>query len=69
MIRTMSNDELVDALLAIVRNGGVSKKIRGTAAIALGPVLEEADLDEFEDAGDSSISERTFHRIQESPSS
>ena len=63
---TAINDELVDALLAILRSGGESEELRGKAAISLGPVLEQADLHGFEDAGDVPIGERTFHRIQES---
>ena len=63
---TAINDELADALLAVLRSGGESEELRGKAAISLGPVLEQADLHGFEDAGDVPIGERTFHRIQES---
>jgi hypothetical protein len=63
---TVINDELVDALLSILRRGDESEKLRGQAAISLGPVLEQADMDGFEDADDVPIAERTFHRIQES---
>ena len=63
---TVMNDELVDALLAILRSGDESERLRGQAAISLGPVLEEADLHGFEDADDVPIAEPTFHRIQES---
>ena len=63
---TVINDELVDALLAILRSGGESEELRGKAAISLGPVLEHADTQGFEDADDVPIGERTFHRIQES---
>ena len=63
---TVIDDELVDALLAILRSGGESEKLRGKAAISLGPVLEHADTQGFEDADDVPIGERTFHRIQES---
>ena len=63
---TVINDELVDALLSILRSGDRSEKVRGRAAISLGPVLERADTEGFEDADDLPITERTFHRIQES---
>ena len=39
---------------------------RATAAIALGPVLEQADMDGFEDPDDMPITEKTFRGIQES---
>lgn len=63
---TVINDELADALLSVLRSGDESEKLRGKAVISLGPVLEQADLHGFEDAGDVPIAERTFHRIQES---
>ena len=63
---TVIDDELVGALLAILRRGDESEELRATAAIALGPVLEHADMHGFEDADDAPIAEPTFHRIQES---
>ena len=63
---TVINDELVDALLSILRSGDRPEEVRGRAAISLGPVLEHADTEAFEDADDLPIAERTFHRIQES---
>lgn len=63
---TVINDELVDALLSILRRGDESEKLRSKAVISLGPVLEQADMHGFEDADDVPITERTFHRIQES---
>jgi len=62
---TVINDELVDALLSILRSGDKPEKVRGRAAISLGPVLEHADTEGFADADDLPIAERTFHRIQE----
>jgi len=62
---TVINDELVDALLSILRRGDRPEEVRGRAAISLGPVLEHADTEAFEDAEDLPIAERTFHRIQE----
>ena len=63
---TVINDELVAALLAIARNGGEPEELRARAVISLGPVLETADLDGFEDPEDVPITEETFHEIQES---
>jgi hypothetical protein len=65
---TVINDELVDALLAVVRSGDESEALRGTAAIGLGPVLEHADMYGGEDADEDEvpIAEATFHRIQTS---
>ena len=61
---TVINDELVVALLSIVRNGEESEAIRAKAVISLGPVLETAYIDEFEDPEAVPISEETFHGIQ-----
>jgi hypothetical protein len=63
---TVINDELVDALLSILRGGDRAEEVRGRAAISLGPVLEHADTEGFEDPDDLPITERSFHRIQES---
>jgi hypothetical protein len=63
---TVVNDELVEALLAVLRSCHESEGVRGRAAISLGPILEYADTEGFNDAGDVPISERTFRRIQES---
>jgi len=63
---TVINDELADALLSILRSDDEPEKLRGQAAISLGPVLEHADMDGFEEADDVPIAKRTFHRIQES---
>jgi len=62
---TVVNDELVDALLAILCNGNESENLRSTAAISLGPALEYADIDEFEDPDDVPITEQMFRRVQE----
>ena len=60
------NDDLVGALLAVLRRSDESEETRGKAAISLGAVLEQADLDGFGDPDDIPISERTFHAIQKS---
>ena len=59
------NDEIADALLAVLQDGELDESLRGTAAIALGPVLEEVDLDGFSELDPPSITETTFHRIQD----
>jgi HEAT repeat protein len=65
------NDDLADALLAIVRNSDEPEELRATAAIGLGPVLEQGDLellddDEFDDPESVPISLDTFRNIQDS---
>ena len=63
---TVINDELAAALLSIARNDEESENLRAQAVISLGPILETADFDEFEDPESVPISEETFHGIQES---
>ena len=59
------NDGMADALMAIVSRDSEPEELRARAAISLGPVLEEADLDGFDgDLSDPSISEQTFNKIQ-----
>ena len=69
------NDELADNLLAVVHDGGQTEKLRGAAAIALGPMLELANAEGFdgppgpegfEDEDAVPITENTFKRIQDS---
>jgi hypothetical protein len=62
---TVINDELAEELLAIVGKGDAPQDLRERAAISLGPALESADMDEFEDADFVPISEQTFGRIQD----
>jgi hypothetical protein len=62
---TVINDELADVLLSILGNGDESEKLRGKAAISLGPALEYADTDGFDDPDYIPISEQTFRTIQE----
>ena len=62
---TVINDELADALLSILRNPRESDSLRGQAAISLGPALEYADMDGFEDPDDVPITEPMFGKIQE----
>jgi hypothetical protein len=62
---TVINDELADVLLSILCSGDESEKMRGKTAISLGPALENADMDGFDDPDDVAISEQTFRKIQE----
>lgn len=62
---TVIDDEMAGALLAILRNGAESEELRGQAAISLGPVLEHADTEGFEDPDEMPITEHTFHTIQD----
>lgn len=63
---TVVNDELVEALLAILPNSEESQEVRARAAISLGPILEYGDTEGFEDSDDVPISERHFQQIQKS---
>jgi len=63
---TVINDELADTLLSIVLSGEESEDLRARAVISLGPALETAYIDGFEDPEDVPISEETFHEIQKS---
>ena len=60
------NDELAAVLLAIVRNGEELEAIREKSVISLGPILETAYIDEFDDPEAVPISEETYHGIQTS---
>jgi hypothetical protein len=64
------NDELAESLLQIVLNKNEPDDLRGGAAIGLGPVLEQADVeyidDEFDDAESVPITPLTFRNIRES---
>ncbi len=62
---TVINNQLCDSLMAVVRNPGEPEQLRARAAIALGPVLEMADIDGFEEPDEVPISQRTFRRVQE----
>jgi hypothetical protein len=60
------NDELADSLLSIVRTPDEPEQLRAKAAISLGPVLEQADIDGFDDPDAVPITERAFRNIRES---
>ena len=63
---TVINDDLASELLAIVNDANNSVSLRGRAAISIGPALEYAFIDGFEDLDDVPISENKYHEIQES---
>jgi hypothetical protein len=63
---TVINDDLVDTLLTVVCSADEPDQLRARAAISLGPVLEQADTDGFEDPDDAPITEPTFRRIENS---
>jgi hypothetical protein len=63
---TVINDDLADTLLTVVCGADEPEQLRARAAISLGPVLEQAETDGFEDPDDVPITERTFHNIQDS---
>src|SRR6202795_3179071 len=59
------NDELAESLLAIVRSADEPEGLRARAAISLGPVLEQTEMDVFDDPDDAPITEGTFRSIQD----
>jgi len=63
---TVINNDLADMLLTIVGDADEPERLRARAAISLGPVLEQADIDGFDDSDDVPITEATFHNIQDS---
>lgn len=59
------NNELARTLLDTAGNSQESEELRSQAAISLGPVLELADIDEFDDPDSIPISETMFRTITE----
>jgi len=64
------NNEMAETLLSIVQSSSESEEMRGTAAMALGAVLEQADVEmledgKFEDPEAVPISETTFRNLVE----
>jgi hypothetical protein len=51
-------------LLSILSNPRESDSLRGRAAVSLGPALESADIDGFEDPDDVPINEPMFDKIR-----
>ena len=62
---TVVNDEMAEALLAIIGDEDETDELRARAAIALGPVLEWGFIEEFDDPEEIPISESMFNRIQQ----
>ena len=58
------NDDLAGALLSILSNPREPDPLRGQAAISLGPALEYADIDGFEEPDDVPITEPMFLKIR-----
>jgi hypothetical protein len=52
--------------VTIASSANEAEQLRARAATSLGPVLEQADTDGFEDPDDVPITEHTFRTIQES---
>jgi len=63
---TVINNDLAETLLTIAGSADEPEQLRARAAISLGPILEQADIDGFEDPDDVPITEGTFHNIQDS---
>lgn len=57
------NDEIVDELLKVLTSDAEPEDLRGQAAISLGPALEAADTDGFDDPDAAPITEDTFKKI------
>jgi hypothetical protein len=64
---TVMNDDMAELLLSIVRAAGEPEELRARAAISLGPALELADSEGFDDDefAEPPVSEEVFHRMQE----
>lgn len=62
---TVIDDELAEALLAVVQDPKAAEGLRAAAAIGFGPALENAEQEGFEDPDELLISEELFWRIQE----
>jgi hypothetical protein len=58
------DDAIANALVSTARNNRWSDEVRGSAAIALGPALANADTMRFDDPDDILISEECFHRTR-----
>jgi hypothetical protein len=60
------NDELANVLMTIIHSADEPEQLRARAVISLGPILEHADTDGFEDPDDVPITQRTFRNITDS---
>src|SRR5712692_9673726 len=66
---TVINDELADSLTAIIRSPDEPERLRARAAIALGPVLEQAETDGFKDPDSCGRCSSSMRRPSGSPES
>jgi len=61
-----ADDEIVDVLLDVVRNPAEPDEVRAAAAISLGPILEETEIEGFDDdVSEPPIRKETFEETQE----
>jgi len=58
------SDELAEALLSILQNANEPEALRSLAVISLGPALEYAYMDGFDDPDEVPITESMFRNIQ-----
>ena len=58
------DDQVAHVLLATVEDSGAHDALRAKAAISLGPILEQADVDGFDDPDMVPISQKTSREIQ-----
>ena len=63
---TVMNDEMARTLIQIVSEQSQPEDLRANAAIALGPGLEEADINGFDETLDNALSEKTIRNLQRS---
>lgn len=61
---TVVDDEIASALLAVARDSDETEALRSTAAIALGPALEQTEMFGLDDPDDSVLSETRFREIR-----
>ena len=59
------DDEVAAALLSVLRTGEEPASVRAGAAISFGPVLELAEMEEFEDPEEVPITESVYDEIRE----
>ena len=60
------NDELAIALLSIVESPEEEERLRTQAAMSLGPILQYADEEGFDDLSNARITENAFQKIRQS---
>src|SRR5689334_9531115 len=59
------NDQLADSLMAIIGSPDEPEQLRATAAIALGPVLEQMETDVLDDPDEAPLTLGKFRGIQD----